>query len=424
VAIDIICHSILSGELWSEEKKMKANKRCFTVILCIIFLASVILPLYTCYAEDSVITLGTKSAKVKTIKKRLQELRYLEKQKFNNEYNEKTAEAVRVFQRLNGLPETGEVDAETEKVLFSDQAVYAPWPTLEPVATTAPVKEPDWPARDEKGYLDGGGEYFYEDEDEGQWIYLSSNLQIFIRKVCDPSIPLEWFETEILTRNGESMRTVMTDPDRPGTKYRYPYDIAVNHGMVLGFSDDFYADRMTARQTVGIIIREGQIISEKTNRKAGHYLPNLDMLAQYPDGRFEVYQCNELTAGELMDRGAVNVFSFGPVLIRDGEINELLYKYYRSTEPRQALGMIEPNHYYLLSILGRISTSKGTMLQRVAEMMKAKGVKQALNLDGGNTLAIVFRGKILNRKATYKKRTFYRTLTSLIGFGYTESWED
>ena len=85
--------------------------------------------------------------------------------------------------------------------------------------------------------------------------------------------------------------------------------------------------------------------------------------------------------------------------------------------------MIEPNHYLLLSVLGRSSSSKGTMLQRVAEMMKNKGVTQALNLDGGNTLAIVFHGNILNRKATWKNRTFYRTVTSLIGIGHTENWE-
>jgi exopolysaccharide biosynthesis protein len=238
--------------------------------------------------------------------------------------------------------------------------------------------------------------------------------------VRDRSVPLEWFETEILTRNGESMRTVMTDPEHPSKRFRYPYDIAQKAGLVLGFSDDFYADRANDKKTVGIIIREGQILYSKTNKNTSHYLPNLDMMAHYPDGRLEVYECNELTAQELIERGAVNVFSFGPILIRDGEINEMLYSYYRSNEPRQVLGMIEPNHYFLLSILGRIQSSKGTLLQMAAEMMKNKGVTQALNLDGGNTLALVFNGKILNKKATYRNKTFYRTLTSMIGFGHTD----
>ena len=61
------------------------------------------------------------------------------------------------------------------------------------------------------------------------------------------------------------------------------------------------------------------------------------------------------------------------------------------------------------------------MLQRVAETMQQRGVKQALNLDGGNTMALVFRGRMLNKLAVYKKKAFVRTVTSLIGIGITAS---
>ena len=86
--------------------------------------------------------------------------------------------------------------------------------------------------------------------------------------------------------------------------------------------------------------------------------------------------------------------------------------------------MIEPNHYMILSVQGRNKDSKGTMLQRVAEMMKEHGVKHALNLDGGNTMALIFRGRMLNKLATFKKKSFVRTVTSLIGIGYTENQEE
>ena len=148
------------------------------------------------------------------------------------------------------------------------------------------------------------------------------------------------------------------------------------------------------------------------------------MMAQYPDGRLEVYESGELTADELLAKGAVNVLSFGPILIRNGEINDLVYHYYKSIEPRHALGMIEPGHYYLLSVQGRTKESKGTTLQRVAELMKEKGVTQALNLDGGNTMALVFRGRMLNKLATYKKKKFVRTVTSVIDIGHTEQQSD
>ena len=219
----------------------------------------------------------------------------------------------------------------------------------------------------------------------------------------------------------EAFRAAVTDPEHPGKNLRHPYAISRDEKFVLSFSDDFFANRLRSKETVGIIIREGRLFSSKTNKNEGHHLPNLDMIAQFPDGRLEVFRCNEITADELMALGVRNVYSFGPILIRDGVINELVYDYYKSAEPRQALGMIAPNHYFLLSVQGRNSDSKGTTLQRVAEIMKGHGVVQALNLDGGNTMALVFRGRMLNKLAVYKNRKFVRSVTSMIGIGETDN---
>ena len=193
--------------------------------------------------------------------------------------------------------------------------------TREPLVTQEPVPEPEMPERDRDGFLAAEGEFIHEDEENGLWIYLSQTLQVEIRRQQDTRIPLIWFETDIRTRGEERFRTVMTDPEHPGKKYRFPYDIARDEGFVLGFSDDFYAERMKKKETVGIIIREGQIVSDRTSKKRTSHLPNLDMMIQYPDGRLEVCECTEYTAEELLEKGALNVFSFGPILIRDGEIN-------------------------------------------------------------------------------------------------------
>ena len=393
-------------------------------ILLMLLCLALILHSVSADADDAVLSVGDRGERVLEIKKRLQELRYLSDTSLTKKYTEKTADAVRSFQKQNGLPETGTVDEETERILFSDGAASKPYPTLKPLATPAPTPVPDWPQRDREGFLAGDGEYIYENDSEGLWVYLSSRLQIVITARQDSSIPLEWFETEIRTRDGEAFYSVLTDPDHPGRKFQYPYVIAREAKCVLAFSDDFFATRLAGKETVGIIIRNGTIISSTTNRKTGHHLPNLDMMAQYPDGRLEVYECNEYTAEELLEMGAVNVYSFGPILIRDGAINELLYRYYKSIEPRHALGMIQPGHYLLISVQGRTKGSKGTVLQRVAEMMKEHGVMQALNLDGGNTMALVFCGRMLNKLAVYRKRSFVRTVTSVIGIGHTDHQAD
>ena len=367
------------------------------------------------------ITIGTKSAEVLEIKQRLQELRYIEKGRLTKTFTGKTADALREFQRLNGLPETGLPDPATLEKLFSESAVPKPHDTMPALKLSDPPAWPVLPDLDDEGYPLNGSDFFYEDDEGGLWIFLGQTLQVIITRREDRSIPLVWFETEIRTRGEEAFRTVMTNPERPGKQFQYPYVISKENRFVLGFSDDFFATRMADKETVGIIIRNGTVISRNTNAKTGHHLPNLDMMAQYPDGSLEVYDCNELSAEQLLERGAVNVFSFGPWLLRGGEVNELVYTYFRSTEPRHALGMIEPRHYLLISVQGRTDVSKGTNLQRVAEIMKDHGVKEALNLDGGNTMALVFRGRMLNKLATYRKRKFVRTVTSLIGIGYTEN---
>lgn len=400
--------------------------RRFLALLLLLSLWIPTLPAFSETEEEALfvpLRVGDKSDEVLTLKQRLQELGYYQGKKFTKTFTDDTAATLAAFQRVNGLPETGELDVDTWAILYSDAALPQPRATLEPLATLAPVPEPDWPERDAEGFLAGDGEYFFEDDDAGLWIYLGQNLQVTIRRGRDASIPLEWYETEIWTRNGEAFRSVLTDPKHPGKKFQYPYVIARQEKFVLAFSDDFFGNRMQKKETVGIVIREGEIYSTATNRKNGHHLPNLDMLAQYPDGSLWVYACNEYTAEELQAMGARNVLSFGPLLIRDGEINPLVYDYYKSTEPRQTLGMIAPNHYFLLSVQGRNDDSKGTTLRRVAEMMKAKGVTEALNLDGGNTMALIFRGRMLNKLAVYKKKKFVRTVPSLMGIGFTENQE-
>ena len=393
-------------------------KRTVTILLALVIC---LLSVISAAEGSAILSVGDKGKTVIELHRRLKELRYIQVRKISNLFSEKTEEAIRSFQQLNGMPETGILDQATWDAIFSDTAVYHPYPTLEPLATPGPTPVPDWPERDAEGYLAGEGEYVYENDGEGLWIYLSKSLQVIITSHTDSSVPLVWFETEILTRNGESFYTVQTDPERPGRKYQYPYVIAKEAGCVLAFSDDFFAARMAAFDTVGIIIRDGQVISSKTHKMSTTHLPNLDMLALFKDGSMAAYECNEHTAEELLEMGAAEVFSFGPVLLKNGEINEKLYRYYRSTEPRQALGMIAPGHYLLLSVQGRIKESKGTMLQRVAEMMKARGVTEALNLDGGNTMALVFRGRMLNKLATWKRKKFVRTVTSVIGIGHTDN---
>ncbi len=265
-------------------------------------------------------------------------------------------------------------------------------------------------------------EFVFEDDDYGYWVYVSDTLQVTIKRCTDESIPLVWFETDIRMTESERLRTAEVAGRKQGLGRMKPFDIAAANNFVLAFSDDFYGDRVDRKNVVGIIIREGELFSDKTYRKVSTQLPNLQVLAQYPNNVLKVHESSEFTAEELLSQGAINVFSFGPILVRNGEIGELIADgHYDRKEPRQALGMIEPGHFFLLTATGRTGDSDGINLQWMANVMKERGVTEALNLDGGNTTALIFRGRMLNKLATWKNSKYVRTVNSIIGIGYNHT---
>lgn len=370
--------------------------------------------------ETGILSTGDKGKEVTELKQRLKELRYITDSRITNKYTEKTEKAVREFQRVNGLPETGQADQATQAALFSDTALSKPWPTLKPLAAPEPTPVPDWPVRDDEGFLKDGDEYVYENDGEGLWIYLSPTLQITITARRDGSIPLEWFETDIRTRGDETFYTVQTDPEHPGKQFRYPYAIARQAGSVLAFTDDFFANRMEDRETVGITIRNGQIIETKTNGKRGHHLPNLDMMAMYPDGRLEVYRCNEHSAEELLEMGAANVFSFGPILIRDGEITAKARKVSgrQAENPRCGVGQIGPRHYLAVVVDGGTKESVGMKLEEFAALFAEKHCRTAFNLNGGVAANMMFMGETISENKSSAKN---RLTNEVLGIGHSEA---
>ncbi len=86
--------------------------------------------------------------------------------------------------------------------------------------------------------------------------------------------------------------------------------------------------------------------------------------------------------------------------------------YYHYREPRCAVGMIEPWHYVFLTVKGRSDDSKGCYLDWLCDRMLELGAVEAMNLDGGGTVSLVFNGKMLN-----KSTKNLRNVTSMIGFG-------
>ncbi len=281
---------------------------------------------------------------------------------------------------------------------------------------------------------DAGTEVLTEDAENGFWEYRSDALHITITrfqetvKTKKKSRLREYCVAEIEASPQCPLTPVMTDPSSKrvaGYKLVSPELLDEKHLPLFAMSDDLYGIRLQKYDYKGIVIRNGEILATKTRSSAKRRAwPNLDTMAVFPDGSMKTFVCDAHTAEEYLAMGATQVFSFGPVLLSEGEINpEVLDpKYYPYNEPRVALGMIAPWHYIAVVVRGRpTSAYAGVHLDWLAEKMKELGCVEALNLDGGQTAILMFNGKIVLSGAvkTVKKQTVpvLRSLGSMITFG-------
>ena len=104
-------------------------------------------------------------------------------------------------------------------------------------------------------------------------------------------------------------------------------------------------------------------------------------------------------------------FSAGPILVKDGEIQDKLQEDFTVSSgiiskrnPRTAAGRTNNNHLLLVVVEGRNTRSVGMTLKELGELMHSLGAVDAINLDGGGSSEMVVGGKIVNELPTGQER--------------------
>lgn len=186
-------------------------------------------------------------------------------------------------------------------------------------------------------------------------------------------------------------------------------DIAESVNAILAINGDYYG-----AQESGYVIRNGVIYRETT--KSGN-----EDLVIYGDGSFEIIDEDDITAEELLEKGAQNVLAFGPALVEDGSVSvtedEEVGKAMASN-PRTAIGIIDENHYVFVVADGRTSDNEGLSLYELAEFMESLGVQTAYNLDGGGSSTMYFNGQIINKPTTNGSSIKERSVSDIVYIGY------
>ena len=303
--------------------------------------------------------------------------------------------------------EPAETETSSAEPKISSQAVIAPAPEWADVQLN------------EHGFLDEG-EYILEDEGNGHWMYVSQTLRIQIvksredfprpSKKCTKDQSFNCFTAEIWCdiESGELPLCIWQDPElkEKTKKPKSVEELAQMNNLVYAVSADYYQSRATSKKSdkschVGIEIRNGEILWDDPSLRPPA-MPTYETLALYWDGHAESYPSVEKGAEEYLADGAMHVYTFGPCLVKDGEITvKMINSTSIAYNPRHAFGVIEPGHYIDVICEGRMATMKGNhstgvTMKTLAEIMLQRGCTLAVNLDGGETAVCAFMGKKLN----------------------------
>ena len=164
-------------------------------------------------------------------------------------------------------------------------------------------------------------------------------------------------------------------------------EMASNAEAILAINGDYYGTQQT-----GYVLRNGVLYRDTASE-------NQEDLVIYEDGSFEIIEETDVTAQELLSNGAVQILSFGPGLVINGEISvtedEEVGKA-KASNPRTAIGIIDENHYVFVVSDGRTDQSEGLSLYELASFMEQLGVETAYNLDGGGSSTMYFNSEIIN----------------------------
>ena len=164
-------------------------------------------------------------------------------------------------------------------------------------------------------------------------------------------------------------------------------DIADSVNAILAINGDYNGAREK-----GYVIRNGKLY--RNTADAG-----TEDLVIYKAGSFGIINESEVTAEELLAKGAMQTLSFGPALVENGKVSvdsDDEVDRAMGSNPRTAIGIKTDGTYLFVISDGRTDESEGLSLLELAEFMSSLGAKTAYNLDGGGSSTMVFNGSVVN----------------------------
>ncbi|SET21415.1 phosphodiester glycosidase family protein [Paenibacillus sp. NFR01] len=226
------------------------------------------------------------------------------------------------------------------------------------------------------------------------WNYSSDDMSVSIEKVVkgSGSDQITYYVADVQVDDATLLQSAFADNAYGRNITEDTSDIAKDHSAIFAINGDYYGFRAD-----GVVIRNGVLYRNEPTREG---------VVLYKDGTMASYDETEVSADTLLANGALQTLSFGPALIRNGNIVEDLDNVKIDTNfgnrgisnanPRTGIGMISANHYVFVVVDGRSDESRGMTLDEFANLFSDLGATEAYNLDGGGSSTLYFMGRVVN----------------------------
>lgn len=237
--------------------------------------------------------------------------------------------------------------------------------------------------------------------------YSDENISITLTtcRVADSDV----YVADIQLSSPEYLKTAMADNTFGKNITEKTSVTAQAVGAILAINGDYYGV-----QESGYVLRDGVLYRDTA-------VSGKQDLVIFSDGSFRIIQEDQVTAQSLLEAGARQILSFGPVLLENGTVavteNQEVGKAMVSN-PRTAIGIIGEDHYVFVVSDGRTSESQGLSLYQLASFLEELGVRTAYNLDGGGSSTLYFNGQVINNPTTNGKKIQERSVSDIVYIGY------
>lgn len=307
-------------------------------------------------------------------------------------------------------------------VLAEETAIPVQTPTSEPITESAdgpaeesaaePTSEPTPTADPNDGYYRQQGdpeEVILSDYDAGHWEYRTDTLSIIIDRHTwmTGKHPQCMYVAHIRMREMDCFRGIVSSNYAVASASEPPWRLSRNFRSVLAITGDNLNN--ADLDFKGILIRNGMLFADGDGEAT---------LVMDKDMTLRLVHPGEVSGIDLMDSGILHTFSFGPVLVENGEVNPDVHKHrVQRGNPRCGIGMVEPGHLIAIVVDGRDpSRAYNITLTEFAEIFAEQGVEMAYNLDGGSSSAMIFMGESISSHSG--KDDPQRTWADALVWGY------